>query len=334
MRLRDLQAAIGAFFAVLVVLLSAPACAQTYTVAIATSNLALGNVASGASGDTEFDLSSATGAVTKLSGSGARLSTTSVRATVTVTCTGNTSQCNNADVNVRIGTTGSPTNRARALNEFAVTMGTAVLVQSPTGTNPLSFRIDQIPRNTGRTFYVGADFPIAGDDSGLSTGTATSGFYVWVAPAPSTPTGTYADTENFTATVYRSLSMSKTSDLNFGRLVKPTTGSGTVSVSNSTGARTVPAAAGIGLSTPTPTRAAFTVTGETGKVVAFSLPTSVTMSNGSGGTLAVTLNDSAPTSTTLSTGSYTFGMGGSFTLSSTTPSGAYSGTFNATVNYN
>lgn len=307
--------------------------AQTYTVTIGTTGLTLGNVVSAASGDTEFDIAPATGTVTKLTGNGARLTTGTARATVTVNC-GNQNACTSSNVNVRVGTNGSPTLRARALNEFAAAAGTATFTASPSGTNPISFQLGPIGKNASKTFYVGGDFPIAGDDSGLGTGAATSGFYVYVVKAPSTPTASISDTDTFRATVYRSLSMSKSSDLAFGRIVKPASGSGAVTVNATTGARTVAAAAGIGLSTPTPTRAVFTITGETGKVVAISIPTTVTMTGPSSATLTVTTSDTAPATQTLSSGTYTFGVGGTFTLASTTAGGAYSGTFNVTTNYN
>jgi hypothetical protein len=330
MKLRISQTAIAFAFAALTVFSCASAQAQTYTVSI-TSTAALGNVVSGASGDTEFDINPSTGAVTKTSGNGARLATGTTRAAVSVSC-GNQNACNTTAVNIRVGTTGSPTNRARALNDLAIAMGTATLNSGPTGTNPISFQINAVGKSSNKTFYLGGDFPIAGDDSGLSTGAAASGFYVYVAGAPTTPTATISDTDTFTATAYKSLSLTKGSDLVFGRMVKPTSGSGTISVNQTTGARTV--GAGVAISTPTPTRATYTVTGETGKVVAFTIPTSMTMTGSPSGSLAVTLVDTAPATTTLTTGSYSFGVGGSFTLSSATPSGGYSGTFNITVNYN
>jgi hypothetical protein len=308
--------------------------AQTYSVNV-TSSAALGNVVSGASGDTTFDLAAATGTVTRLSGSGVRTGSGSARATVQVSCSG--LLCGLRTVNIRLGSTGSPTRRARALSDFDVAMGTASLATAASGTNPVSFTINAVPNGGNRTFYVGASFPIAGDDSGLATGDATSGFYVYAAASPTTPTASISDTDAFTATVYRPISITKTSDLNIGRVVKPTSGSGLVTIDAATGARTV--TTGIGVSTPVPTHAAYTVTGEGGRAVAITLPTTVTITNGASASLALSMTTTTTGSATLSNaggsqGTYSFGVGGSFTLSSATPSGAYSGAFNVTANYN
>lgn len=308
--------------------------AQTYTVTI-TSGAALGNVVSAAAGDTVFDLAASTGTVTKLSGGGARVGSASARALVTVACTG-VIVCSLRNVNIRVGSTGSPTRRARALTDFDISMGTATLATAASGTNPVNFAIGAVPSGATRTFYVGASFPIAGDDSGLATGDATSGFYVWAAGAPTAPSAAVSDTDNFTASVFRPISITKSSDLNLGRLVKPTAGSGTVTIDAATGARSV--SAGVGLATPSPTRALYTVTGEGGRSVSISIPASISMSNGSN-SLSLAATSTAPGTATLSnsagsSGTYSFGVGGSITLASTTASGAYSGLFNVMANYN
>jgi hypothetical protein len=308
--------------------------AQTYAVSI-TSGAALGNVVSGASGDTTFDIAAATGTVTRLSGSGVRTGSGATRATVQVSCSG--ILCGLRTVNIRIGSAGSPTRRARALSDFDISMGTASLAIAASGTNPVSFTINAIPNGGNRTFYVGASLPIAGDDSGLATGDATSGFYAYAAASPTTPTASISDTDAFTATIYRPISITKTSDLSIGRVVKPTSGSGVVSIDAANGARTV--ANGVGINTPAPTHAAYTVTGEGGRAVAITIPTNVTITNGASGSLALSMTTTTSGTATLSNavgsqGTYSFGVGGSFTLSAATPSGAYSGAFNVTANYN
>ena len=65
---------------------SGSAVAQTYGVGVSGSTPNLGEVASGASGLTYFDVSPSTGAITKSSGLGARVSTGTSRATVTISC--------------------------------------------------------------------------------------------------------------------------------------------------------------------------------------------------------------------------------------------------------
>ncbi|MEO8115454.1 MAG: DUF4402 domain-containing protein [Phenylobacterium sp.] len=308
---------------------SGGAWAQTYGVGISASTPNLGLVASATSGDTVFTIASSTGAVTKASGNGARISTGTTRATVTVTC-GNQNQCNSTDVDVKIGVVGTPTNRARALTNFNVAMGTATLSGSVTGTSPITFRIGPIGKNSSKSFFVGANFPVAGDDSGKPTGAGNSGFYVFVAKANTTPT-TGSSAGVATVTAYKQLSLSKTSNLSFGRVVRPLSGSGTVSVSATTGTRTI--TAGVALSTPSPTRASYTATGEANKQISVTVPSAFNMTGPA--TIVVTLtNDTLGLISLSSGGTFTFNVGGSFPISSTTVNGAYSGSFLVQVDYN
>jgi hypothetical protein len=74
------------------------------------------------------------------------------------------------------------------------------------------------------------------------------------------------------------------------------------------------------------------VTGEAGLVANFSADDTVTMEGG-GDDIEVTLAES-DASLTLTGGAATFYVGGSFSLPTAQVSGAYTGTFNATVSYN
>jgi hypothetical protein len=316
---------------------STGAAAQTYGVGVSSNTPNLGEVASAASGNTTYRISASSGAISKISGSGARVSIGSSRATVTISC-GNSGSCNTKDVNVRIGA-GSTSGRGRSLTNFTVAMGTAVLETAPTGTNPISFQIGPIGRNNSKTFYVGADFPIAGDESGLPTGSAYASFYVWVDDAPNTPNGSQADSGEAVATVFRSLSVTKTSDLSFGRIVKPVSGAGgAVSLAASNAARSYPAGVAW-LNLPVPTRAAYTVTGEGGQTLSIGVPTSFNMTGPAGASLTVTTNSTLAASPVLSSilgnaGSLSFFVGGSIPITPTTRNGAYTGAFTVTVAYN
>ena len=308
--------------------------AQTVS-SITASTPNLGNVVSAATGTTIFRVASATGAVTTVSGTGARLTTGTSRPLVTIACTTNT--CNNKTLAVRVGSFGSPTGRAGGLTNFTVTAGTAT-ISAVSGTNPLSFTMAAMPNGATRTFYVGADFPIAGNDSAAATGGATSGFYVYVSLSTATPT-TGSTSGLARASVFRPIALSASTGLAFGKIVRPSTGTGTVTVDNATGARTVTGTGALGLSSPTPTRASYTVSGEGGQVFTLSFPTSFQMT-GPGTPLTVTLNPTTPSgSKTLSSalgsaGTLGFQMGGSFPISSTTTTGAYSGSYTVSVAYN
>jgi hypothetical protein len=140
------------------------------------------------------------------------------------------------------------------------------------------------------------------------------------------------------ATVFQPIALSKATDLSFGVVVRPSAGSGTVTVSTA-GARTLSGNGALltGAVDGTPTAATFTVGGEGGQAFSITAPASVAISSGANA-LTVALAQSA-SSGTLSgalgaTGSATFSIGGSITVSSSTASGAYAGTFTTTVSYN
>jgi hypothetical protein len=312
---------------------AAPAFADSsYTVTATTPDL--GRITSGATGDTVFRINSLNGNVTVISGTGVRNGSSSVRSLVTIQCTGASGDCSK-DLNVRVGVIGSPIGRARTLAHILAAMGTAVLTSTPfSGNGFITFTIGPIGLNSSKTFWVGADFGVAGDDSGLPTGAAESDFSVLTSEVPAVvangPNG------GFTATVIRGLSISKTSDLVFGTVAKPSSGSGTVAIDAVSGARTLTGGA-VGLGSPTPTRAAFSVTGEGGQTISVTVPASFQMTGPQ--PITVTTTNSATGSLVLSgalgsAGSYAFGVGGSAPVAFNTPDGNYTGSFTVTVAYN
>ncbi len=136
------------------------------------------------------------------------------------------------------------------------------------------------------------------------------------------------------------LTVAKNADLVFGTIMRPTSGTGTVSVDAQNGNRTVTGnATGVtGGSNATPTRAAFTVTGDGGMNITVTVPQNMTMTRGGSNPITVALNSTMGggqlSGSAGSTGTANFGVGGQLTLSNTTPPGAYTGTFTVTVAYN
>ena len=317
-------------------LAATPAAAATYTINV-EGPMDLGSVAAGATGDTVFRISPSTGAVTVQSGSGRRISGASARAQVTVTCRpdrGGDTRCTTADLSIRIGTIGALIGRARALNSFTVAMGTATVVTPPTGTNPVALQLAPPGNNTPKTFFIGADFPVAGDDSGLPSGNGENGFYAYV--VDQVGLNLASDTDKGRVRALRALAISKVSDLHFGRIQRPTSGLSTVTLDSAGGTRTV-SGTGVGYATPAPTRAEFNIAGEGGQQVSLTIPETFNLTGPS--TIAVTVNDTAPASPTLNgslgaAGAYNFRIGGSFSLSPTTPTGAYSGVLTVSLDYN
>jgi spore coat protein U-like protein len=156
------------------------------------------------------------------------------------------------------------------------------------------------------------------------------------AMAQSSSTASVTGTMNVT----QPLQLSKTTDLTFGTIMRPASGSGNVSIDATTGARTVTGnASGVtGGSNATPTRAAFTVSGEGGMNITVTVPSSMNMTRGGLDPITVSLNSTMGggqlSGSAGSTGTASFGVGGQLAISNTTPTGAYSGTFNVTVAYN
>ena len=142
-----------------------------------------------------------------------------------------------------------------------------------------------------------------------------------------------------TGTILQPLTLTKNTDLAFGTIVRASSGSNTVVVNETTGARTLTGGGNSALVTSTTSRATYTVNGEGAQTFSITVPASFNMTRSGGSeTLAVTLVSTAASGTLSgslgSAGSATFGVGGSFPLDNTAVAGSYSGTFNVTVAYN
>jgi hypothetical protein len=323
--------------AVVGALLAAPAArAADYTIAI-SPGLDLLSVATAPSGDTVLRINPASGAVSVQTGSGRRVSTAAANAKVTVTCKphgGGDTDCTTRTVPIRIGAIGAVSGRAKALSLFTIAMGTAGLATPPTGTNPVAFELAPLGDNSPKTFFVGADFPVAGDDSGLPSGAGQNSFYVYVLDQAGLQAA--GETGSGAVNAFRPLSITKTGDLNFGRIQLPPSGTSKITLNPATGVRTV-SGSGFGYPTPEPTRGAFTASGEGGQLFSLTIPIKVTLTGP--GTLVVDLTAAGDTVPRLSgglgaPGTYSFTLGGSFTINSTTPTGVYTGVVTVSIDYN
>lgn len=143
-----------------------------------------------------------------------------------------------------------------------------------------------------------------------------------------------------TTTIIRPVTISKATDLVFGRIVRPTTGTSTITIANNSNS-SVESGAGdaLVLGGITTSRATYTINGEGAQVVNVTVPATFDMTGP--GTITVTLLDDLPVSNqvTLSNalgaaGSAALNIGGSFDVTDATVTGAYSGTFDVTVAYN
>lgn len=273
-----------------------------------------------------------------VSGSGSRVSGSTARSTVTVRCvdgSGAPRRCSNAGnrARIKVGAGNIRTGRAGELANFTVQSGTGTAGSvSTNGNGTIEFTLSGwTGNNQSKTFYLGMDLPIDGNDGG-ATGAATSRLFVRAAKDPTNPTS--GITANASATVRRSLSVAKISDLDFGTIARPASNSGSVTVDASTGGRTAGGTSPPGLvTTSVASRAAYLITGEPGTTVSATVPSTFTMTSGAH-SLTVTTNRSATGSLVLAGGTYTLGVGGTVPIASSTFTGAYSGSFLVTITYN
>ena len=308
---------------------------QPLTVTV-DSDINLGVVTAAASGDTLFRIDAASGSVIRLVGSGTRASGGLARATVRIACSGADSNgCETNPLTVEITPAGSPSNRARSLSLLTIASGTASLATMPSGGMPVTFTLSPIGEGGSKTFYVGADFPIAGDNVGLPTGDSEAEFLVTVSGIPSVPaTQTIGRAK---ARVIRALAISRYSGLSFGAVIRPAPGAGTgsVTIDPLSGVRTV--IAGVGVNGSTPTAANFTVTGEAGETISIGIPPSFVLDGPTPITVTTSSTVQGAPSLVVNSGgvgTYNFSVGGSYPITNTTEQGSYSGTFTVTADYN
>lgn len=315
-------------------LLSWGATAQTYTVLSATPATAYGNVSAAVTGDTVFFQNNTTLSV--VSGSGARISGTVARTTVTIRCTG---ACSTNQGRIKVGNF-STSGRAKPYSEFIAIAGANTTLSGTTsGTSALDFTMTGWTNTSGnqsRTFTVDTKMPIAGDNEGGTTGALTNTWYVYAAKDPTVPT--VGLNVAGTVTVRRSLRTTLDSNLNFGSVFRPASGNGTVIINATTGVRTTgggtpPAVAPLPLSG----RTQVTITGEpnTRFALSYSPTGNFTMTSGANSlTVTVSKTNNAGNITLNGTGTQIIGVGGTITVTSTTPRGQYSGNLIISVLYN
>jgi Mat/Ecp fimbriae major subunit len=131
------------------------------------------------------------------------------------------------------------------------------------------------------------------------------------------------------AKILRQVTVTNTSDLQFGTIVSSTTAA-SVAV-DTAGARTCNATGSGLVCSGTTTAANFNIGGTTGQVVTISVPASVTLNSGTD-SMTATLTSSATTATMVANaGSFT--VGGTLSVGAGQADGDYSGTFSATVDY-
>lgn len=156
-------------------------------------------------------------------------------------------------------------------------------------------------------------------------GAVAAASFATSAQAATTATGTA------TAEVLSSLTVTATADLQFGQIAANTGGSVTVNADSSV------ASSGALISTGTRSPAAFDVVGSPNAMVVVSLPTAAVNLTRSGGTETMSLggfNTNPNGAFQLdASGNGAFNVGGTLSVASGQVAGAYSGTFQVSVEY-
>jgi Domain of unknown function (DUF4402) len=137
-------------------------------------------------------------------------------------------------------------------------------------------------------------------------------------------------TINITSTIRSPLTINSSSNLSFGTVLRPTSGSGTLNVSTS-GSLT---ATGFTLTEAgTVSAASVTFKGSALAAVSVIIPSTFTLTNLQSKTLTVTTTNNAGSNLS-STGLMTVQIGGSIPLSTSTSTGTYTGSFTVSASYN
>jgi hypothetical protein len=137
--------------------------------------------------------------------------------------------------------------------------------------------------------------------------------------------------------VIRPVNIAKTQNLQFGSVTRPSSGSGSLTLTPG-GVASVTGSNVRRFPSPAATPAQFTVSGEGGQAVTVSVPTTMTLSGSSGSvtaTLSATGNGAQVLSgSTGSAGTVQVNVGGTVPLTGSSALGTLTGTLTVTVQYN
>jgi hypothetical protein len=302
-------------------------------------------------GTTTFQITPA-GATTKISGPGSLSGSPSSTQVQVQMAMSNCSPGPCSDTpTVTVSALGSPTGLNLPLTSFTASSTGGGGITSTSGSAPLTIHLAP----SGSTYYapynfnIGYNLPIK-DASGGASGPGSSGLSITVTPSTA-GCSTFSTTSTVATSVGTPLAISSTAPFSFGAIVRPSSGSGTVTYTpNNAGGGTMALTGGvIALAAPAPSAGAFKIQGQQFKQVVVQVDTSVNLTRGAN-TIVLTpravwgadagngsfnsgMNGTGQANIAAASGSMMLYVGGSFTLTSTTASGTYSGQINVTANY-
>jgi hypothetical protein len=328
------------------------ACPFSYVFNYVSSPGLINILAGGAGAGTTTFQTSTSGAVSKISGPGS-LSGSSSSAQIQVqmalsNCT--TGPCSDTPT-VTVAAIGTPTGLNQSLTAFTAASTGGGGITSTSGSAPLTIHLSP----SGSTYYaawnfnVGYNLPIK-DASGGASGSGSSAVSITI--TPSTPGCTASVTTTTVPTsVGTPLAITSTTPFSFGSVVRPPSGSGTVTYTpNNSGGGVLAVTGGIiTLASSAPSAGGFRIQGQQYKQVAIQVATSANLTHGAdtivltplavwgsdagNGSFNSGMNGAGQANISNANGAMSLYVGGSFTLSSSTPSGVYSGQINVTAAY-
>ncbi len=334
---RRAEATVRLLLGLILMLPALPAAAQTAVLTWpVVTPVNLGRAAIGTA-QTPITLT-ATGTRSVGAGGGVLIGTASSVGAISVTCASG-SNCNQT-FRVRVRLNGGANNNRLNVAGYTVA-NISPVPTSTTGNGTATVNLVFAPIGIGGTvsFNIGVNGNIrtTGNTGAANVLTRVSAC-AQTSCTPSSTSAALSRTLNVTLNALRGITMASSSNLVFGRVVVPGSGSGTISISP-TGvvSGTLFRQAG----GPARSQAQFTVSGEGGQSISVLVPATVTMTNGANSLTVTTSNNlvGSPSLQTLSgaantTGTLAVAVGGTVTVPSTTPAGNYTGTLTVTASYN
>jgi hypothetical protein len=258
---------------------------------------------------------------------------------VTVRCIDGTPaashRCSTNNMVMVIKDSGAASGRLSSLVNFTIGNNSQTIVSGASG-NPATLTLAALGNSATGTFNVGFGIPIL--TSGATGASTTRTFTVAVGLSATGLTST--STGLLAAVVWNPIAVGVTSSLNFGKIISPTSGTATYTLTP--GGSLTASSGGAIIASSTHSAAGFNITGEGAQLFQLTVPSSFTMTGGT--TLTVTTTTSFGGTGTMTTqsflgslgtlGSFPFQVGGLLPVTAGTPSGAYTGSLIVNVNYN
>lgn len=333
-----IQLALAVLILLAGVMVGGRACANpTYSVSLNNALPQIGKVASG-SVASSLDVDPSNGAITIspvgptsaqfIPYNATRTSLISVSLTCSQSKCGQTGQTSTLTI---AGTT-TTTGRFGQINGIKIVAPAGLINGGGTtaSTSGSTLTVTIAPFTGTKTITVGLSVPVA------TTGTLGTASSTWTVTLGNSTTGT----SQAQGSVEGKLGITKTADLRYGTIILIAGQSGTMTWDAANQTLSTSPAAGLVVQRGSTSIATFNVTGTPGQTIGFQLSgnpglqSAITLTNGQGNTINITPSTTGQSSQTIPmSGTFTFYLGGTISITPTMHTGAYSGTVTLTASY-